>query len=91
MAKKIKVEEAAAYKEYPRLLVENPSCNGYNESKHIDINEEFRNSFIEGAKWQEKRMYSEEEVQLILDKTLIEYSDIVLTDIPHWFKKFKKK
>jgi hypothetical protein len=47
--------------------------------------------FVEGAKWQAERMYSEEEVRLILDKTLIEYSDIVLADIPEWFEQFKKK
>ena len=40
---------------------------------------------------QEKRMYSEEEVKQIINKTLIEYSDFVLADIPHWFEQFKKK
>jgi hypothetical protein len=50
-----------------------------------------KQSFKEGAKWQAERMYSEEEVRLILDKTLIEYSDIVLADIPEWFEQFKKK
>jgi microcompartment protein CcmL/EutN len=38
-----------------------------------------------------ERMYSEEEVKQILDATLIEYSDFVLADIPHWFEQFKKK
>jgi hypothetical protein len=47
--------------------------------------------FIEGAKWQKQRMYSEEEVKQIIDTTLIEYSDFVLADIPHWFEQFKKK
>jgi inorganic pyrophosphatase len=46
-------------------------------------------SFIEGAKWQEKRMFSEEEVKQIIDATLIEYSDFVLADIPEWFEQFK--
>jgi hypothetical protein len=50
-----------------------------------------RIGFIEGAKWQEERMYSEEEVLLILDMVLIEYSDIVLADIPDWFDQFKKQ
>ena len=36
-------------------------------------------------------MYSEEEVLLILDMVLIEYSDIVLADIPDWFDQFKKQ
>ena len=50
-----------------------------------------RYSFVEGAKWQEERMYSEEEVKQIIDATLIEYSDFVLADIPQWFEQFKKK
>lgn len=47
--------------------------------------------FIKGSKWQEERMYSEEEVKQIIDATLIEYSDFVLADIPQWFEQFKKK
>jgi hypothetical protein len=47
--------------------------------------------FVEGAKWQQERLYSEEEVKQIIETTLIEYSDIVLADIPHWFEQFKKK
>lgn len=47
--------------------------------------------FIAGAKWQQKRMYSEEEVKQIIDATLIEHSDFVLADIPEWFEQFKKK
>jgi hypothetical protein len=47
--------------------------------------------FKQGAKWQAQRMYSEEEVKQIIDATLIEYSDFVLADIPHWFEQFKKK
>lgn len=42
--------EELAEKEYPKLIVENPSCNGYNEPNHIDINEECRNAFMEGVK-----------------------------------------
>jgi hypothetical protein len=38
-----------------------------------------------------ERMYSEEEVKLLLDKVLIDHSDIVLADIPEWFEQFKKK
>ena len=47
--------------------------------------------FVEGAKWQAERMYSEEEVKQIIEATLIEYSDFVLADIPEWFEQFKKK
>jgi hypothetical protein len=45
---------------------------------------------VKGVIWQEKRMYSEEEVKQIIEATLIEYSDYVLADIPEWFEKFKK-
>jgi len=47
--------------------------------------------FKAGAKWQAKRMYTEEEVKQIIEATLIEHSDFVLADIPKWFKQFKKK
>jgi hypothetical protein len=47
--------------------------------------------FIDGAKWQAERMYSEEEVKQIIDKTLIQYSDYVLADVLEWFEQFKKK
>jgi hypothetical protein len=57
----------------------------YIKNKHI------MNHFMEGAKWQQERMYSEEEVKHIIDKTLIEYSNYVLADIPEWFEQFKKK
>ena len=46
--------------------------------------------FIDGAKYQAKKMYSEEEVKQIIDVTLIEHSDFVLADIPEWFEQFKK-
>jgi len=55
------------------------------------FNETTKKDFINGAKWQQERSYSEEEVKRIIDKTLIEYSDFVLADIPHWFIQFKKK
>jgi hypothetical protein len=47
--------------------------------------------FKAGAKWQQERMYSEEEVKQIIEATLIEHSDFVLADIPKWFEQFKKK
>jgi len=51
----------------------------------------FKEGMVEGIKWQSKRMYSEEEVKQIIELTLIEYSDFVLSDVPHWFIQFKKK
>jgi len=50
-----------------------------------------RTGFIKGAKYQAERMYSEEEVKQIINKTLIEYSDYVLADVLEWFEQFKKK
>jgi hypothetical protein len=50
-----------------------------------------RDAFIAGGNHMAERMYSEEEVKQILETTLIEYSDIVLADIPEWFEQFKKK
>jgi hypothetical protein len=46
--------------------------------------------FKAGAKWQAERMYSEKELLLIVEKTLIQYTDIVLADIPNGFKLFQK-
>lgn len=48
-------------------------------------------SFINGVKWQAKKIYTYEELCVIIDKTLIEYSDKVLNDIPEWVEQFKKK
>lgn len=70
--------EELAEKEYPKLIIENPSCNGYNEPKHIDINEECRNAFMEGVKSDEakemwikskeaEKMYSEEDMRKMYD------------------------
>jgi hypothetical protein len=64
--------------------------------KHINSENKYNrilsgHSFVEGGKWQAERMYGEEEVKQIIDATLIEYSDFVLADIPHWFEQFKKK
>ena len=54
----------------------------------------FKQGFTDGAKWQQERMYSEEEVVNILIKA---YEDIGKRKIPNqvvlasWFKQFKKK
>ena len=53
------------------------------------INEECRNSFIEGAKWQqeqEKKLYSEEEVYKLLYKLLPDKEEL-----DQWFEQFKKE
>jgi hypothetical protein len=60
--------EEVAEKEYPKLIVENPSCNGYNEPNHIDINEECRNAFMEGIKY----MQEQENLRLKHTKALLD-------------------
>ena len=57
--------------------------------------------FIEGAKWQQKRMYSEEEVEIIIQKLMNDvhcgdlcYGDNVIDfklSPRQWFKQYKKK
>ena len=78
--------EEAAERIYPTTFVAI-----FTQRDKVDKNAERRKIFIEGAKCQQERMYSEEEVKQIIDKTLIEYSDYVLADISHWFEQFKKK
>ena len=62
-----------------------------NQIGEEDINENNRESFIDGAKWQQKRMYSEKEVL----KLLITFSDdrtFLKKDVAiKWFEQFKKK
>jgi hypothetical protein len=53
--------------------------------------------FIEGAKWMAKRMYSNEEMKDMLDKTIEKfykhtYSDKTKSEMKElWFEQFKKK
>jgi hypothetical protein len=62
------------------------------------INEECRNSFIEGAKWQQERMYSEEEVLKMLNYLIMmpsskldEFTNDEEMVTMKWFEQFKKK
>ena len=58
-----------------------------------------KNAFINGAKWQQEKMYSEEEVLEILLKHQSDYRSAVRNtspldwsfDIKEWFNQFKKK
>ena len=57
-----------------------------------DVNEDCRDSFIAGAKWQQERMYSEEEVLELLHSRMRytlgeDYKEVTTID---WFKQFKK-
>ena len=52
-------------------------------------NHEYLEGVEEGAKWQAERMYSEEEVKLIISEAL--QSALVTVDLEQWFEQFKKK
>jgi hypothetical protein len=47
--------------------------------------------FIEGAKWQQERMYSEEEVLEIIRQYALEEHLITSSKPDKWFEQFKKK
>jgi hypothetical protein len=54
----------------------------------------FKQGFIDGAKWQTERMYSEEEVVYFIHKFLKEHQPhlpYLVGGINMWFKQFKKK
>ena len=64
------------------------------EDDEWDKNKQYRDEWIEGAKWQQERMYSEEEVfkiiaSLLHTPKLVEESS--WEDIAKWFEQFKKK
>jgi hypothetical protein len=74
--------EEAANKIYPN--------NGFEDELYWDLGEIYRDKFIEGAKWQAERMYSEEEVL----KLLLQFhkdKPIIVFDASEWFEQFKKK
>ena len=76
--------EEAAEKVYPN--------DGFKDEIWADIGEVFREKFIEGAKWQQERMYSEEEVRRIASRAFLIKSnnETILEDFDKWFEQFKK-
>jgi len=50
--------------------------------------ERCKNDFMAGAKWQQEKMYSEEEVKHIISEAL--QSALVKVDLEQWFKQFSK-
>jgi hypothetical protein len=87
------LEEAAERYEKIRLAHDE---NYINSNDIQDLKESYyykgrRDECIKCQQEQDKNKYNEEEVKQIIETTLIEYSDIVLADIPHWFEQFKKK
>ena len=75
--------EEAAEKVYPN--------DGFKDEIWADIGEVFREKFIEGAKWQQERMYSEEEVLEIIRQYALEEHLITSSKPDKWFEQFKKK
>ena len=60
----------------------------FNPLKKLD-GEFLRDAFVKGAKWQQEKMYSEEEVKHIISEAL--QSALVKVDLEQWFEQFKKK
>jgi hypothetical protein len=97
MMSKKETPEQAAERLYPVVI--KPILDVYddgvsNQIGEEDINEDSRESFIEGTKWQSERMYSEEEVLDILREfyKVSSKKDFPLTNtIPLWFEQFKNK
>jgi ssDNA-binding Zn-finger/Zn-ribbon topoisomerase 1 len=53
------------------------------------------NAFVNGVKWKAERMYSEEEVKLLVNKAMCyvrnDNPKITLKELKEWFEQFKKK
>jgi hypothetical protein len=68
-------------------------------TKDLSYAETRRESFIEGAKWQQKRMYSEEEVYNLLEEAMKDCYTFELEyhhsgdykNLKEWFEQYKKK
>jgi methanogenic corrinoid protein MtbC1 len=78
------------------FLVETLAENGILHSSDIEQakemeNQQIENAFEQGAKWQQERMYSEEEVFSIIDKAFHMYASSHRHDAKEWFEQFKKK
>lgn len=74
-----------------------------NISENEDLADADKRGFIYGAKWQQERMYSEEEVYDIVQKAIEEnsskqlhffdggYSNPIYSNLKKWFETYKKK
>ena len=77
--------------------------NGFEDDLYCDEGKIFRESWLAGAKLQQERMYSEEEVILLLQKALTHKDDgeigslitaqgeIRTANFYSWFEQFKNK
>jgi hypothetical protein len=65
---------------------------GWGKFHHCSEHYSIKKAFINGAKWQAERMYSEEEVHNILDSNdSQDWSSENNLDYWEWFEQFKKK
>jgi hypothetical protein len=78
----MEILEEAAEKEYP--VFNRSTAFG---SKFPWTPKREREAFIKGAKWQEKRMYSEEDIVLVISK----YRNLKFIEFGKWFEEFKKQ
>ena len=62
----------------------------HNPLKKLD-GEFLRHAFKEGAKWQQERSYSEEEVYQLLCAFNYDLQIVEVKDVTEWFEQFKKK
>jgi hypothetical protein len=82
-------KECKKIEETKQETLEEAAERNYNEA---GVNAYFNNGFIRGAKWQEKRMYSEEEVETIAkDAYAMGRNNILIGVFNKWFEQFKKK
>ena len=63
----------------------------FKEKEILGYTYEIRDGFILGAKWQQERMYSEEEVLEIIDSLFHRYASSFRIDAKEYFLQFKKK
>ncbi len=71
-------------------------ANGYNLYAKGTKGQAFNEGFIEGAKWQAERMYSEEEVKALFKQyqnafPLHRSIQVLDGEFKEWFEQFKKK
>jgi hypothetical protein len=74
--------EETALRLFPKII-----SDPYNPME--DDNKEDRDTWLKGAKWQQERMYSEEETIQLLIKFNQEIQEV--EDVKEWFEQFKKK
>jgi|688.fasta_scaffold806500_3 hypothetical protein len=63
--------------------------DGYKDEMWCDLGMLYRDKFIEGAKWMQERMYSEEEVKTIASKLFYSMTDSDF-GIKHTYESFEK-